>query len=80
VVPPTTAKRHFYPAAARRGFAIILDFSNVQEYPELFSAEHRLDADHVNAVGARIFTRLLANHFTEAMRIRGERSFRVPAK
>jgi hypothetical protein len=63
VVPPTTAKKNFRPEAKRMHSAVLLDFSNVEYFPDLFAADARLDVTHLNTRGARVFSRLLAEHF-----------------
>jgi hypothetical protein len=68
VVPPTTYEQNFYPRPERVGELLILDFSDVRQYPELFSPEHRLDLDHVNTAGARAFSVALATRFLEVIR------------
>jgi hypothetical protein len=47
---------------------LILDFGSPAQYPELFAEGNRMDADHLNAAGAAIFTRLVANQLAHAVR------------
>ncbi len=65
VVPPTPVKRKFYPDPRRMHSAILLDFADVARFPELFEADQRLDATHLNTRGAQIFSRLLATRFLD---------------
>jgi len=44
-----------------------LDFSDPQRYPELFDAENRNDGGHLNARGAAIYSRLLAEALRAAL-------------
>jgi hypothetical protein len=63
VIPPTTAKKNFYPERRRMHSAIVLDFSDPRRFPELFEPSQRLDVTHLNTRGAQIFSRLLAERF-----------------
>jgi len=64
VVPPTTDSKNFRPAPVGSR-AIVLDFCDLERFPELFEPSHRLDLTHVNTAGAQVFTRLLARRFVE---------------
>lgn len=66
IVPPTTNKRNFYPLPEREAKTLVLDFCDLNQYPELFEDRHRLDTDHVNTPGAEVFTRILAERWLEA--------------
>ncbi len=59
VIPPTPYKSHFFPTADRAGKSIILDFSDLSRFPELYEVRNRIDVDHLNTAGAEAFTRLL---------------------
>ncbi|HEY3901850.1 MAG TPA: hypothetical protein VGM54_24770 [Chthoniobacter sp.] len=63
VVPPTTEAGYFYPPAEREKDISILDFSDVRKYPELYDPDHRIDLDHLNTSGAKIFSAALAQYF-----------------
>jgi hypothetical protein len=63
VVPPTTEAGHFFPTTARERNLAVLDFSDVRKYPELYVPEHRIDLDHLNTAGAKIFSEALAQCF-----------------
>jgi hypothetical protein len=63
IVPPTTESGHFFPTAEREKDLAVFDFSDVRRYPELYSPEHRIDPDHLNTAGARIFSEELAKLF-----------------
>ncbi len=58
VVPPTTNRRNFIPSPERAKKTIVLDFCDLEKYPELFEHRHRLDTDHLNTEGAEVFTRI----------------------
>jgi len=63
VVPPTTEAGHFFPTTEREQELAVLDFSDVRKYPELYLPEHRIDLDHLNTAGAKIFSDALARCF-----------------
>jgi hypothetical protein len=65
IVPPTPVKRKFYPDPGRMHSAILLDFADVARFPQLFAADQRLDATHLNTRGSQTFTQLLAERFLE---------------
>lgn len=62
-VPPVPSKKHYFPPRARERELTIFDFSDVREYPELFKMENRQDTEHLNAAGAEVFSRILAQRF-----------------
>lgn len=67
IIPPTTQSRLFWeegPPGARR---LVLNYTDVKKYAELFTPENRLNDDHVNARGAELFTRLLVAEFLAKM-------------
>ncbi len=66
IVPPTTAKRNFFPEPGIAKSVIVLDFSDLDRFPALYENEHRLDTGHLNTAGAEVFTRSLARRFLEA--------------
>lgn len=68
IIPPTTGYRKFHLLAEKERGRRVLDFSDVERYPELYAPEYRLDSDHLNARGAEIFTRLFAREFCAALR------------
>ena len=57
----TTSKRNFYPTPERARKTIVLDFCDLEKFPELYEHRYRLDTDHLNTAGAEVFTRI----FTE---------------
>jgi hypothetical protein len=63
IVPPTTEAGYFYPPADGEKDFAILDFSDVHKYPELYDPNHRIDLDHLNTAGAKIFSEALAHYF-----------------
>jgi len=66
IVPPTTNRRNFIPTAERAKKTLVLDFCDLEKYPELYEHRYRLDTDHLNTEGAAIFTRLFARTWLEA--------------
>ena len=69
-VPPTARETYFFPDPARTPHLVILNFCNLEKYPELYETKNRLDTSHLNPDGAQIFTRLLADRFAELPAIR----------
>lgn len=63
LIPPTTGSTHFDAPPDLRASCLILDFSDVHAYPELFRLEHRLDVEHLNSAAAPLYSRLLAEGF-----------------
>jgi len=47
---------------------LFLNFSSAAEYGELYDPRNRMDEDHLNLAGARIFTTLVAQKLATAMR------------
>lgn len=68
MVPPSPSKKHFVPPAEYARDLAILDFTDIEKYPTLFAVGHRQDIEHLNAAGAAVFTRLLADRFLEITR------------
>lgn len=58
VVPPSY-EGNIFPPKDGQGMSPVLDFSDPEKYPGLFSVEHRFDKDHVNNAGAQIYTHLI---------------------
>lgn len=61
IVPPTTSSKRFHPAPWITPQPLVLDFSDINRYPELYEPRHRLDYTHLNLAGSQIFSALLAN-------------------
>jgi hypothetical protein len=70
VVPPTTNKRNFFPRSERAQKTIVLDFCDLEKFPELSEHRYRLDTDHLNTEGAEVFTRIFAQTWAEAVKRR----------
>jgi hypothetical protein len=66
IVPPRTETGRLLPDPKRFPDLRIFDFSDQARYPELFEARHRYDSEHLNIIGAGVFTRLLAARLIEA--------------
>lgn len=58
VLPPFVGTGFFRPKPDE-GLPPLLDFSDPEKYPELFSVEHRSDSGHTNFAGSQIYTRLI---------------------
>ncbi len=67
VIVPTTHKGHFDPSPERARKTLVLDFSDMDRFPELYEKSHRLDTDHLNTAGAQVFTRLFVKTWAEAV-------------
>lgn len=65
VAPPTTG--HQLAPLPESGL-LFLDFTDPDEFPELFAPEHRKDGGHLNREGAVIYSRLLAQRLAAALR------------
>lgn len=65
VITPTTAGKKFVPEPGRGVVPPIFDFSNLNEYSVLYEEKYRLDTDHLNTEGAKLFTQLLADKFIQ---------------
>ncbi len=70
VVPPKMSKRNFFPTAARAQKTIVLDFCDLEKFPELYEHRYRLDTDHLNTAGAEVFTRLFTKEWADAVQRR----------
>lgn len=68
VVPPTLSARTFLPLPGKVGNAVVLDFSDMEKYAELYQVENRIDTNHLNDAGSEMFTRLIAARLVEASR------------
>ena len=71
IVPPTPTEQHFFPTVERERELTVLDFSDVRQYAALFAPEHRRDVEHINTVGAELFTQIIAQRFVELAKRRG---------
>ncbi len=68
LVSPTTRRTQFMPPEDLARSCLILNFSDVRAFPDLFRLEHRLDVEHLNEHGAPFYSRLLAERFFAATR------------
>ena len=73
IVPPVVARKNFQPRPEIVGSHLVLDFSAVEKFPELFVSSDRIDEDHVNAEGAALFTKRLAEEFAAEVERRSGR-------
>ncbi len=58
VLPPYIGENFFSPKQGE-GMPPLLDFSDPEKYPELFSNENRADSAHTNVAGSHIYTHLV---------------------
>jgi hypothetical protein len=58
IVPPYPMNKRFLPADESE-HAAVLDFSNPNEFPELYTPANRLDEGHTNRSGSEIYTRMI---------------------
>ncbi|MEQ1859873.1 MAG: hypothetical protein ABMA13_08055 [Chthoniobacteraceae bacterium] len=63
IVAPTTGELSGHPAPELG--VPTFDFRDLVKFPELFAKEHRTDIAHMNAKGAELYTRRLAEKFIE---------------
>ena len=64
VVPPCLAPRaDLVDGVAAARIAPVLAFNSPDAYPALYDAKYRFDVGHLNADGAAVFTRVLAERF-----------------
>jgi hypothetical protein len=65
IAPPTTGRQL---APLPESGLLFLDFTDPDQFPELFAPEHRKDSGHLNQEGAVIYSRLLAQRLAAALR------------
>jgi len=63
VIPARVRQYYFYPERTLAERAPIIDLCDPHLYPDLYREELHVDTSHLNATGARIFTRILAERF-----------------
>jgi hypothetical protein len=68
IVPPTTSKKNFFPMPAVEEKTLVLDFSDITRFPELYEIRHRLDTEHTNTTGSEVFTRLIVQSWAQAVK------------
>lgn len=67
IVPPDPMTRHFMPTdEAQR--AEVLDFSDPNEYPDLYDPADRRDTGHLEVAGAELYTRLVAGRIAARLK------------
>jgi hypothetical protein len=62
---PVPAEIVYMPDAASQ--APVLDFCDFKKYPELFKVENRQEHAHLNAKGAEIFSKVIAEEWVKAI-------------
>jgi hypothetical protein len=70
IVPPTTNKRNFVPSPEREKKSIVLDFCDLEKFPELYEHRYRLDTDHLNTEGAEVFTHIVVKTWADEVKRR----------
>lgn len=71
IIPPMTNKNVLVPRPERSEKTIVLDFNDVVRYPDLYKNENRLDRNHLNTAGAKVFTRLVTEQWVAELKKRG---------
>ena len=67
---PSPRRRTYSPPPEIAQRFIVLDFNDLQRFPELFENRHRIDTHHLNTAGAQVFTRLVAERWIEEVKAR----------
>ncbi|MEA3208643.1 MAG: hypothetical protein QOE70_1700 [Chthoniobacter sp.] len=70
VVPPTMNKRNFFPQPERETKTMVLDFCDLEKFPELYEHRFRLDTDHLNTEGSQVFTRIFVKAWAQEVKRR----------
>ena len=65
LIPPRVRDWYFVPSAANARRAAVINLCDPAAYPQLYAPEYRLDNSHLNAAGAEILTRIVADRFVE---------------
>ncbi|MGC1220054.1 MAG: hypothetical protein WA883_21485 [Phormidesmis sp.] len=68
--PSLDPDRDFRTALAQGEIDTLLAYKDPQRFPQLYQADQRFDADHLNAAAAREFSRLLAQDFAKSVQPR----------
>ena len=68
IIPPRTRVHYFVPSAENARHAAVIDLCNPAKFPELYESRYRIDTSHLNAAGAEVFTRIVADRFIEIAR------------
>ncbi len=72
IIPPVTSKKIAAVPPKIAQETMVLDFNDLPRYPELYENQNRLDTNHLNTAGARVFTRIVAERWIEAVKGRQE--------
>ncbi len=65
LIAPTTAPKNFAPKPRNGRSPLVFDFSNLDEYADLYEEQYRMDGEHLNTAGAEIFTRHICARFAQ---------------
>jgi hypothetical protein len=66
LIPPNLIRRRPHPQPGCA--APVLDYADLQRWPELFQIDKHIDQAHLNAAGAGVFTRIVATDFIDLAR------------
>ncbi len=65
VIPPRVRVWYFVPSAENARHAAVINLCDPAAYPQLYAPENRIDSSHLNAAGAEILTRIVADRFVQ---------------
>ena len=65
VMPPRMRVWYFVPSAENARHAAVINLCDPATYPQLYAPEYRIDTSHLNAAGAEVLTRIVADRFLE---------------
>ena len=68
IIPPRVRVWYFVPSAENARRAAVINLCDPAAYPQLYAPEYRIDTSHLNAAGAEVFTRIVADRFLEIAR------------
>lgn len=68
VIPPRVRVWYFVPSGENARHAAVINLCDPAAYPQLYAPEYRIDSSHLNAAGAEILTRIVADRFVEIAR------------
>ncbi len=68
LIPPSHAHDKIQRRLAVEGYLpTLLDFNNPERYPDLFNVAQRFDDEHFTDEGARIYSRIVADHVADVL-------------
>ena len=66
VVPPSLGKTRAAGIDVPAG-SLLFDYQDLARYPQFYEEDHRLDVEHLNARGAELFSKTLAEDFARTL-------------